>query len=394
MFTRFGALALAAALLVTATASAGIACPFCSVQGQTLTGEVAQADFIVYGTLANAKPAGDGFGGGTTDLVIDTVIKPHDFLKDKKVVTLPRYVPPAANGDNKYLIFFYYNDGKIDPYRGEATNAASKLPEYIKGAMEVKGKDDLTRLRYFFDYLESPDLGISGDAYTEFGYADYKHVRQIAEKAPADTLLKWLKDPSTRASRFGLYGLMIGHCGKPELAAELRKLLEDPDRAFSSGLDGMLAGYTLLDPKAGWNYLLGFVNDPKKDFAARYAALKTVRFFREFRPDVISPKQSLEAIKLLLAQADIADLPIEDLRKWGVWELTDDVLALAALESHNTIPIVNRAILKFAICASPKSAKAAAFVEEARKKDAKKVEFLEELIRDELKVTPPTDTPK
>jgi len=387
MFQRLGAIALAATLLLMPAAQA---CPFCSVQGQTLTGEVAQADFILYGTLANAKPAGDNFGGGSTELVIESVVKPHDFLKDKKFVTIPRYVPPAANGDNKYLIFFYYNDGKLDPYRGEATSANSKLPEYIKGAMEVKGKDDLTRLRYFFDYLESPDLGISGDAYTEFGYADYKVVRQIAEKVPADTLLKWLKDPNTRASRFGLYGLMIGHSGKPEYAAELRKLLEDPDKAFSSGLDGMLAGYTLLDPKAGWEFMLGFIKDPKKDFSARYAALKTVRFFREYRPDVISLEQSLDAIRLLLAQGDIADLPIEDLRKWGVWELTDDVLALAGKESHNTVPIVNRAILRFALSAASKSPKATAFVEEARKKDAKKVEFLEELIRDEQKVVPPT----
>jgi hypothetical protein len=392
MCTRTGVLALAAAFVLSTSIAS--ACPFCSVQGQTLSGEVAQADFILYGTLTNAKPAAtDSFGGGSTDLNIESVIKGHDFVKDKKVVTLPRYVPPAAGGPTKFLIFFYYNDGKLDPYRGEAVKADSKLPDYLKGAIDVKNKDSLTRLRYFFDYLESPDLVISSDAYVEFGYADYKDVRPLAEKLPADTLLKWLKDPNTRASRFGLYGLMIGHCGKPENAADLRKLLEDPDRAYSSGLDGMFAGYTLLDPKAGWEYILAFVKDPKKDFAARYAALKTVRFFWEYRPDVVTHAQSLDAIRLLLAQADIADLPVEDLRKWGVWELTDEVLALAGKESHNVIPIVNRAILKFALSAAPHNKNAVAFVEAARAKDAKKVEFLEELIRDEQKpavaATPP-----
>lgn len=388
MLTRIGVFALAAAFLFAVTPAS--ACPFCSVQGQTLTGEIAQADFILFGTPVNAQRT-DGLGGGTTDFQIESVIKPHDFVKDKKIVSIPRYI---ASDGTKYLIFFNFNEGKLDPYRGEAVKADSKLPEYIKGAIALKGKDTLTRLRYFFDFLESPDITISADAYNEFAAVDYKDVRALAEKLPADTLLKWLKDPNTRGSRFGLYGLMIGHCGKPENAADLRKLLNDPDRAFSSGLDGMLAGYTLLNPKSGWEFILGYLNDPKKDFSSRYAALKTVRFIWEYRPDVIERKQLIEAIRLLLAQPDIADLPIEDLRKWGAWDLTEEVLALAAKPSHNTIPIVNRSILKFAISAASRNKNAAEFVAEARKKDAKKVEFLEELIRDEQRPPPTVDTGK
>ena len=41
--------------LLFAVAPAATACPFCSATGTTLTGEVAQADMIVYGTLSNAK---------------------------------------------------------------------------------------------------------------------------------------------------------------------------------------------------------------------------------------------------------------------------------------------------------------------------------------------------
>ena len=81
-------------------------------------------------------------------------------------------------------------------------------------------------------------------------------------------------------------------------------------------------------------------------------------------------------------------MPIEDLRKWKVWELTPTVLGYAAKESHNTIPINNRAILKFAIAASwadPKNTAAAEFVKKARVKDAKRVEFLEELLKDEVR---------
>src|SRR5262249_39804884 len=151
-----------------------------------------------------------------------------------------------------------------------------------------------------------------------------------------------------------------------------------------------LAGYILLDPKAGWEYTNQLVGDQTKEFPVRYAALKTVRFFWEFRPDVVSNKQVLEAMKKLMAHPDLADLPIEDLRKWQCWEMTPDVLAYGDKESHN-IPIVKRAILKFAVAAAAHKPTAAQFVKVAREKDPKKVQLVEDLLKDEQKpVTPPT----
>lgn len=388
--------AAAALLLVPAAAPA---CPFCSPTGTTLTGEVAQADFILFGTLGNPKRDPNdptAFNKGTTDLAVELVIKDHDMIKGKKTVTIPRYVPPDGK-NNKYLVFFNVFNGQLDPYRGEAVPADSKLPEYLKGAMEVRQKDVATRLRFFFDYLEDPDVVVSTDAYSEFGYAEYKDVREIAGKLPAATLLKWLKDPNTRGSRFGLYGLLLGHGGKPEDAKAIRALLDDKERSYTSGLDGVVAGYILLDPKAGWEYLTGLVKAPNAEFPVKYAALKTVRFFWEYRPDVIPNAQVLDLMKVMVADPDIADMPIEDLRKWKQWELTPLILGYAAKESHNGTPIVVRAITKFAIMASwadPKNEAAAAFVAEARKKDAKRVQFLEEVLKDEVKASAPASPPK
>src|SRR5436309_15082016 len=102
---------LAAALAVLMVALVSVparACPFCSMQGQTLAGEVAGADMVLYGTLANADPKEE-----TTDLAIDAVVKTHDFVKDKKTVTLPKYVPPDATGQYKFLVFCYVFKGKI-----------------------------------------------------------------------------------------------------------------------------------------------------------------------------------------------------------------------------------------------------------------------------------------
>jgi hypothetical protein len=117
-----------------------------------------------------------------------------------------------------------------------------------------------------------------------------------------------------------------------------------------------------------------------------------VRYFWEYRPDVIPNDKVLEAMKLLMDIPDVADMPMEDLRKWKVWTLTPVVLGYADKESHNAIPINNRAVLKFAIAAAwadPSNKAAADFVAAARAKDPKRVQFLEELLKDEVKPAGP-----
>ena len=177
------------------------------------------------------------------------------MVKGKKTITIPRYVPPDEK-NTKYLIFFNVFNGQLDPYRGEAVPADSKLPEYLKGAIEVRQKDTVTRLRYFFDYLEDAGHRHQHRRLLRVRFADYKEIREIAPKLPADDTVKWLKDPNTRGSRLGLYGLLLGHCGKPRTRRPC-ELLDDTDRSYTSGLDGVVAGYILLDPKAGWEYLRG-----------------------------------------------------------------------------------------------------------------------------------------
>src|SRR3954451_2022169 len=99
--------ALVAAVLLDFTPGAQ-ACPGCGPpSGQTLTSEVAQADFILYGTLGNAKPdpKDPGTARGTTEMTIEAVVKSHALVKDKKVFTIPRYVPPDTK-PTKYMVFF------------------------------------------------------------------------------------------------------------------------------------------------------------------------------------------------------------------------------------------------------------------------------------------------
>jgi hypothetical protein len=362
---------------ITAIASA---CPFCPQAGQTLTQEVNQANLIVYGVLSNAKRDAIEFGNGTTDLTVEMIVKDHEFLKEKKVITLPRYVPGDPKNPMKYLVFCEVVNGKLDPYRGEAVSPDSKIAEYLKGAIAVREKDAPTRLRYFFTWLDAADSLIAMDAFMEFAAADYKDVAALAPKLDPKTIAAWLTDPNTPPSRYGFYGSLLGHCGQPaEHGPLLKKLLEDPNKKFSSGIDGMMAGYVMLAPQDGWEFIRKQLSDDKQEFLVRYAALRAVRFFWEYRRDLATPEQCVEALTLLLSQSDIADLPIDDLRRWGRWELTDRILGLYNQPTHKA-PIVKRSIIRFALSAPKENASAAAFLKERIAEDPERVREIEQLL--------------
>jgi hypothetical protein len=375
----------AALLLCIGISSPAPACPFCGMSGQTLTQELNQASLVIYGTATNGRPGSPDGGEGATQLSITELIKPHAITQGKKQVTIPRYVP---NG--KYVIFFDVFKGKLDPYRGIPVKNGD-MPKYLAGALAVKDKKPGERLRFFFDFLNNDDSEIAVDALKEFGNTDYKAYQQMAASLPGDKVAAWLTDPKTPSYRFGVYASILGHSSqkKKEHGKLLRSLVEDPEKRVSSGIDGILAAYVMLQPKEGWAFLRGILKDSSKEFLLRYAALRAVRFFVDYRPDVMAKKDSIEAAALLLDQADIADLAIEDLRKWKSWDLTARVLGLKDKESHD-VPIIRRSILRFALCSPDKAAKA--YVAQQRKADEQGVLDAEELLKLEQSTPPPTTT--
>ncbi len=385
LLRRFVPVLLLAYLAVGLSASPGEACPFCTDRGQTLNEEVSLASMVIFGDPRNADLAKD-----TTDLKIEVVVKDHKARNKKLgVIKLSRYIPPAEDGKQyKYLVFFDVFEKKMDAYRGVNLKPDSKLPEYLRRARAVKDKPLAERLRFFFDYLDSDDLDVASDSYKEFGNTDYKDYRGVAKTLPADRVVRWLKDPNTPSMRFGLYASMLGHCGKEKDSAILKHLLDDPDHRAGSGVDGVFAAYVMLKPKEGWKYLTDVLKDNKQDFIVRYAALRAVRFLHDYRTDLVSKKDLVAGSCLLLSQDDIADLAIEDLRKWQCWDKANQVLALRGTPVYNKMPIVRRAMLRYCL-SCPANAAAKAYVAERRKADAEGVEEAEELLKLEVESARP-----
>lgn len=375
MLRRFLAcLALVAGWALGSTSTP--ACPFCSEErGPTLVGDFNQATMVLVGTFSNPMIGKGGLEDGTTEFHIEQVLKTHDVIKDKKKITLPRYLP---NAKNKFVVFCDVYKGNIDPYRGVEIPDKSELVKYLTGAVQLKDKAASDRLRYCFDFLNSPEFDVAIDAYREFAKADYKDYMDMAKKLPADTIAAWLKDPKTPPYRYGLYASLLGHCGKEEHAKLLRTMIDDPEKRKGSGIDGLLAAYLMLQPKEGWSYLTTLLKDSNQEFLFRYAGLRTLRFLWDQRPDLVGKKELVQGMALVLQQSDMADFAVEDLRKWHRWEMTDQILDLYGKKTHD-IPVIRRAILRFAL-QSPE-ARATAFVREQRKRDSEWVKDTEELLK-------------
>jgi len=367
------------------------------VQGQTLVKEVSQARFVLYGVPSNPQIKRDGEGReySTTDFTIEEVVKTDPYLKNKKMLTLPRYIPPSATGEDKMLVFCDLSNEQPDTYLTVAVKDVAVI-KYLKEAMKLDEKSVSKRLLFFFNYLDHFDSEVASDAYKEFAKADYSDVvKLVKDYGDADMrkrLQTWLKDPNTAIYRYGLFGLMLGLCGKKEDGEVFLSLLNDPDKSLISGIDGILAGYILVDQTKGWKYTKSLIMGNSSDFAKRHAGLRTIRFLWDTHMGHISQEELLATMEQFISQGDIADMAIDDLRKWKQWKFTDKILEQSKRDTHIG-GLVQRAVLRYMLSVpQDKYPGAKAYVEAVRKTTPDKIKDAQEIL--DLEKTNETDTSK
>jgi hypothetical protein len=356
------------------------ACTFCGgalASRQTLREHFHRAKYVAHGRLANPRFDPDG-GTGSTDLHVGKVLKPDAAAGNRPVVVLPRYLPVIGDTPPDYLVFCdTATGGRLDPLHGLPATAA--VVEYLLGAAKLDEKDAATRLGYFFRHLDSPDPAIAADAFLEFGKApDAEIIKARAVLDPAK-VRKLLADPDTPAERLGVFAMMLGLCGGRAdadwLAATART---DPlPERVRENLGGYLAGLTLLDPAAGWAATEAVLTDPKRPFDQRLTAIGTVRFFQATR-EAESKPHVLRCYRGLLAQGDLADMAAEDLRRWGWWDLTAEVLRHFDAPTH-AAPVVRRGIVRYALQCPAEEAKR--FIAAVRQKEPELVRKVEETLK-------------
>ncbi|MCE9561421.1 MAG: hypothetical protein K8U57_05145 [Planctomycetes bacterium] len=374
----FRFVAVVVALCALIAPAPAIACTFCAGElrsKQTLRMHFAAAKAVLHGQLKNPRfdpKTDDGF----TDLHITTALKDDAARAGQGVITLRSYLPVVGNTPTEYLVFCGISNGKLDPTFGVPATAA--IVEYLKVASKLDDADAPTKLGYFFKQLESPDATVATDAFFELAHASDADIIKASKQFDSVKLRKLLASPETPAERLGVFAFLLGVSGGPDDATFLAALLKDsPASERNSGaFGGLLAGYILLAPKDGWALAAGVLGDAKQSYSVRLSTIVTVRFFQATRGNDCKA-EVLKCCAALLPHGDLADQAIEDLRRWGYWELTTEVLAQYAKPTH-AAPIVRRCIVRYALCCPDDTAKG--FIAALRQSDPKLVKHVEDVL--------------
>jgi hypothetical protein len=229
--------------------------------------------------------------------------------------------------------------------------------DYVKQAPPESETPD-QRLRYFVRHLEHADPEIATDAFREFALARFCDLGAFAPHLPRDRLRQWLQDPNCVQTRIGTYGIMLGLCGNADDAEFLREWILRPSDAFRIGLDGLMSGYLLLAGNAGLDVLAESKLSPKDAlFSEAFAAMGALRFLWKYAPGRLSPGASRQAMRLVLARPDLADIAVNDLAYFEDWSVLDRLMELYDKEEYDD-GSTKRAIARFCMYAV-KSAPAA-----------------------------------
>jgi hypothetical protein len=362
--------------------------PACSLCGAGLREqtplrlEMEKAQLVVYGKVANPRfNPGGAAGSGTTDLVIEKILKYDQFIAGKQVVELDRYIPIIEPKDPpRFVVFCDIVKGRLDPYLGRQVKSADVL-DYLDGAKKV-AKDRVEALKYYFRFIDHADAAIADDAFLEFARSNDAEVCAAAKHLDAAKVRALLQSGKTNADRLGLCAFLLGSAGNDKDAELIGKLIEKNDDRSSDALNGLLAGFIELKPRQGWDWACKVLGDGKQSFKTRYAVVNTVRFYQAWKPKE-TRDEILRCYSVLIEDGDMADIPIEDLRKLQMWDLTDKILGQYGKKSHDA-PIRRRTIVRYALCCPLQAARD--FVEQVNRVDPGTIRELREGL--ELEKTP------
>jgi len=206
---------------------------------------------------------------------------------------------------------------------------------------------------------------VAADAFLEFAKASDQEIGAVGPRLDPAQLRTLLSDPKTPAERLGLFAFLLGACGNKNDADSLAALIDKADDRTTSALSGLLGGLIEMRPEDGWRRTLSILEDPKRPYQDKLAALRTILFFQVYRPKDYR-KSILTGMAAVVARGDMADMAVEDLRRWHWWDLTKHVLGQYDKPTHGA-PLVKNAILRYALTCP--DADAAAFVRAVEAKD-------------------------
>jgi hypothetical protein len=352
------------------------ACSFCGPpSGQsTLREQLAKAAAVVFGTLKNPQLGADPTTG-TTELHVKSILKSHAVVEKRPVIVLAKYLPVAADKAD-VVAFIADHNGKPDSLRTPTSNVA--VAAYLQGVAKLDPQDVPARLAFAFQHLDAADETVSADAYLEFAKANDADILKSKERFDAAKLRALVKDPKMPGNRLGVFALLLGLCGeKADATLLVSQIPAKLNERTITALGGLLTGIVLQDPDTGFKLTGRYLTESQQNYAVRLGAFSTVRYLQE-REAKASREPILAIYRELLDDHEMADMAMEDLRRWKWWDHTAAILKLYGQPGYQAKGMRN-AILRYALgCPEPE---AKAFVDAMRKQDAAWVRSVEELMK-------------
>lgn len=348
------------------------ACSLCGAnlrQAPTIRQEAAQetARMILICTVPRQERTGQE--GATTLLAIEDVLRSDPLLGKRKTLAVRQY--PAEG--SRLLVFCDVYRNSFDPYRGIELKSDAAV-EYARKVLRLDPRDRVRQLLFYADYLENADAEVARDAFTELAKATDQEIAAAGRKFASDRLRRWIDAKQTPAERVGLYCLLLGMCGGDADARRFENMLNDKSDRAVRAYDGALCGYIHLRPRDGWRLAHALLSDARKPLDLRLAAARTVSFYQGAQPKE-SREQVLRCMRGMLLQSDLADIAVEDLRRWQIWDYTAEVLALSGKKGYES-PLMQRAIVRYALSCKDESCQK--FLDERRRQDEALVKEVEE----------------
>jgi hypothetical protein len=349
-------------------------CSYCDpsfMRRLTYREDARAARFVVLARATDSKLNSDMTA--ETTLQIETVVKNDPFLKNRKSLSLPRYLPIDPKKPPLFLLFGDLFNDKADLYRGVPISDP-KLNDYLAEVVKLDDRESVKSLKFYFAHLDSGVPEIAADAFLEFAKASDAQVAAVAPQLESQKLRKLLLDAKTPPERLSLFAYLLGSCGQAKDAAFFKELLAKNDSRTQASLAGLLGGLIELNPEEGWKATQQILLDSKQSFANRLSAINTVRFYQTCQPKA-QRTRILACLKGAILDGELADMAIEDLRRWSWWDHTALILEQTPKETH-VAPIVQRAIVRYAL--SCPEDRCRAFVATYRKSNPMLVKEVEE----------------
>lgn len=203
--------------------------------------------------------------------------------------------------------------------------------EYITDAPNLE-QPATDRLRFFVNYLEHDDELIAADAWGEFANASYDDIVAIRDALPADKLKQWVVTAELTPERPGLYGMLLGLCGRQQDIPFLMDRIGTGVRNdVRFGTEGLMGGLLVLSKDQGLNFLIeSRLANPDAATSEVFNAMSAVKYVWEYESELFDREALRSSLRPLLQREDFQEIIITDLARWEDWTVIEQLKQLCS----------------------------------------------------------------